>query len=62
MDLVNHLTEKAHYYLDPPRPEELAWVAANIREHAAEKVGPMPLEVRVFLAEFGRDRSDPPGS
>jgi hypothetical protein len=62
MDLVRQLTEKARYHRDPPSPEVLARVAAEIRDQSAEKVGPMPLEVRAFLAEFGAGSSDAPAS
>jgi hypothetical protein len=57
-DLVNQLTDKARNYRDPPSPETLAWLAAEIRGSEAERVGPMPLEVREFLAEFGGGSSD----
>ena len=62
VDLVDQLTEKARYWRDPPSPKELAWIAADIREHAAERVGPMPLEVREFLAKFDGGSSDAPAS
>ena len=62
VDLVNKLTERARSHRDPPNPEALARLAAQIRDHAAERVGPMPLEVRAFLAEFGGASSDAPAS
>jgi hypothetical protein len=34
--------------------EHVARVAADIRRGATEREGPMPIEVRAFLAEFGR--------
>ena len=58
MDLVTKLREQARYYRDPPSPEALAEFAANIRDQAAERIGPMPVEVRAFLAEFGAGSSD----
>jgi hypothetical protein len=58
MDLVNKLTEKARYHRDPPNAEAFARLAAEIRDQAADKVGPMPLEVRAFLAEFGGASTD----
>jgi hypothetical protein len=61
MDLVRQL-QKARYHSDPPSPEVLARFAAEIRDQSPEKVGPMPLEVRAFLAEFGAGGSDAPAS
>src|SRR4051812_16792693 len=54
IDVVKKLTEQAHSFKEPPTPEKLAQVADSIRGFACEKVGPMPVEVRSFLAEFGR--------
>jgi hypothetical protein len=59
-DLVSKLTLQARYYRDPPSPEALARFAADIRAQAPKKVGPMPLEVRAFLAEFGRENPTAP--
>lgn len=53
VDLVKQVTLMARSHRDPPTPEALASIAAQIRDTAAEKVGPMPFEVRAFLAEFG---------
>jgi hypothetical protein len=61
-DFVERLTEQLRYYRDPPSPEVLARYAVEIRDGAAERVGPMPLEVRDFLAKFGRSSSDAPAS
>lgn len=36
-----------------PRPEDLARLADEIRQQAAEMEGPMPLEVEMFLQRFG---------
>jgi hypothetical protein len=58
IDFVQRLTVQSRYYRDPPSRDTLARFAADIRAHAAEKVGPMPVEVRSFLAKFGRDDSD----
>lgn len=62
IDFVQKLTDQARNYRDPPSPETLARFAAAIRAGAPEKVGPMPVEVRAFLAEFGRDSPDEPAS
>jgi hypothetical protein len=62
LELVNQFSEKALVLRDPPMPEAFAWLAARIRDHADERVGPMPLEVRSFLAEFGGVDSDAPAS
>jgi hypothetical protein len=62
IDFVHRLTVQARYDRDPPSRESLARFAADIRAHAAEKVGPMPIEVRAFLAEFGRDDPGAPAS
>ena len=41
--------------------EKLGRIAGDIRRGAAEREGPLPLEVRAFLAEFGRGAAlDPP--
>jgi len=53
IDVVQNLTLRARYYREPPSREVLARVASEIRAKAGEKVGPMPIEVRAFLAEFG---------
>jgi len=55
IEFVQQMTIQARYYREPPSAEDLARVAADIRAKASEKVGPMPVEVRAFLAEFGRD-------
>jgi hypothetical protein len=52
IELVQKLTLQARYYRDPPTPETMARFAADIRARAPEKLGPMPREVRAFLAEF----------
>jgi len=57
IEFVQTMTMQARYYRDPPSAEFLACVAADIRAKASEKVGPMPREVRAFLAEYGRDDS-----
>ncbi|HTE46203.1 MAG TPA: hypothetical protein VK636_13210 [Gemmatimonadaceae bacterium] len=62
VDYVQKLTVQARYYREPPSPETLARSAAAIRAAASEKVGPMPPEVRAFLAEFGQGSSDAPAS
>jgi len=62
IDFVRTISLQARYYRDPPSPEALARFAADIRAHAPEKVGPMPVEVRAFLAEFGRDHPSAPAS
>jgi hypothetical protein len=62
LDLVERLMEQVRYYRDPPSREVLARFAAQIRDHAGEMVGPMPLEVRDFLAKFGSGSSDAPAS
>lgn len=54
IDLVRELTLQARYYREPPTAETLASIADGIRASAAEKERPMPIEVRAFLAEFGR--------
>jgi len=59
---VQKLTLQARYYRDPPPRDVLGRVASEIRAKAHEKVGPTPIEVRAFLAEFGRDGSDAPAS
>jgi hypothetical protein len=59
IDFVRTMSLQARYYRDPPNPEALARFAADIRAQAPHKVGPMPIEVGAFLAEFGRD--DPSG-
>ena len=41
----------------PPTAEQLAEIAADIRAHAHELEGPMPIAVRVFLHTYG----DPAG-
>ncbi|HSQ29725.1 MAG TPA: hypothetical protein VLN49_07745 [Gemmatimonadaceae bacterium] len=55
IEFVQTLTMRARYYRDPPSRETLAHFAADIRRHAPDKVGPMPIEVRAFLAEFSGD-------
>jgi hypothetical protein len=62
IDLVQRLTDMARSYREPPSPEALARAAAEIRKSAAERVGPMPEEVRAFLANFGQDSSAAPAS
>jgi hypothetical protein len=37
----------------PPSPHDLAEMAAQIREYAAEKEGEMPFEVEMFLRLYG---------
>ena len=37
----------------PPRPEALTHIAEEIRKHAAELEGEMPLEVEWFLRRYG---------
>jgi hypothetical protein len=54
-EFAQKLTEQARFYREPPSRESLARMAADIRASAADKVGPMPFEVRAFLAEFGQD-------
>jgi hypothetical protein len=62
IEYVRQLTMQARAAL-APRPsleaqarltEDLARAAAAIRAGAAEREGPMPIEVRAFLAEFER--------
>ena len=55
IDVVKRLMRESRYYREPPSREVLARVASEIRAKAGEKVGPMPIEVRAFLAEFGND-------
>ena len=62
IDFVRKVTLEARYYRDPPSPEALARYAADIRAQAPNKVGAIPLEVRAFLAEFGRDSPAAPAS
>ena len=62
IELVRTLTRQAHALNAAPSTaaertrfaEHSARVAADIRRGAAEREGPMPIEVRAFLAEFGR--------
>jgi hypothetical protein len=61
-DFVERLMEQVRYYRDPPSPQVLAQFAAEIREQAGEKVGPMPFEVRIFLREYGGGDADTPAS
>jgi hypothetical protein len=65
IDFVRKLTMQAGY-AKAPRPsveaqarfaEYLARIAAEIRAGAAAREGPMPIEVRAFLAEFERPSS-----
>ena len=58
VELVAQLTTQ--YHRDAPKRDKLAQIAKDIRDHAAEKVGPMPAEVRAFLAEFGDASADAP--
>jgi hypothetical protein len=69
IELVRTLTLQARALDAPPPPaaararfaEHVARVAADIRRGAAEREGPVPIEVRAFLAEFGRTPDvDPP--
>ena len=62
IEFVQKMTLQARYYRDPPSRDVLSRLASEIRAVAHEKVGPMPLEVRAFLAEFGREASDAPAS
>jgi hypothetical protein len=62
VDFVNKLTENARHDRNPLSRETLTRFAAEIRDTAAERVGPMPLEVRQFLAEFGAVSSDAPAA
>jgi hypothetical protein len=62
IDFVRNVTLQARYYRDPPSPEALARYAADIRALTPTKVGPMPREVRAFLAEFGRESPSAPAS
>ena len=48
IEFVETLTLQARYYRDPPSPEHLARIAAEIRAHAGDKVGPMPLRSEGF--------------
>jgi hypothetical protein len=57
IDFVQKMTLQARFYRDPPNAEVMARFAADIRAQAPSKVGPMPREVRSFLAEYGRDDS-----
>jgi hypothetical protein len=52
LEFVRALTAQARYYRDPPSREQLAQFAADIRALAPEREGPMPIEVRAFLAEY----------
>ena len=56
IEMVDQIT--APHPRRPPTREELGRIAADIQQHAAERVGPMPLEVRDFLAQFGGAGSD----
>jgi hypothetical protein len=58
LDLVNQITEIARCHPDRLDAEELIRLAAQIRDQTSERVGPMPLEVRAFLTEFGGERAD----
>ena len=69
IELVRSLTLQARGLSAPPPTDEartrfaeqVTRVAAEIRRGAAEREGPMPIEVRAFLAEFGRGPAfDPP--
>jgi hypothetical protein len=62
IEFVQTLTRQARYYREPPSAEDLAGFAAGIRAAAANKVGPMPLEVRAFLAAFDNPSRDAPAS
>jgi len=53
IDMVRDLTIQARSNREPPSAEWLARVADAILAGAAEKEGPMPVEVRAFIAEFG---------
>ena len=46
------LRQQARYFRDPPSPEQLAEVAADIRAMASECEGPMPIEIQAFLAAY----------
>ena len=58
IDVVKRLMRESRYYRDPPSREALARVASEIQAKAGAKVGPMPIEVRAFLAEFGSEGND----
>jgi hypothetical protein len=53
LEYVGTLTMQARYYRNSPSREYLARLAADIRARAADREGPMPIEVRSFLAEYG---------
>jgi len=55
LELVRQLTEQVRHYREPPSREHLRRIAADIRASAAGLEGPMPIEVRRFLAEYGED-------
>jgi hypothetical protein len=57
IDFVRNLTIQARYYREPPSAETLARFAVDIRRMASDMEGPMPFEVRAFLAEFGGSSS-----
>ncbi len=69
IELVRTLTLQARALNAPPPTAEararfveyVARVAADIQRGAPEREGPMPIEVRAFLAEFGHGAAfDPP--